>query len=88
MNKNYIIIFLTLILLSSCSSFYRVLNLIPSDKLKEVAFVNKTVNLTYKFQYSDTTKNKYLRKLRINYGLDTISYKFDNEIDKIHKLDK
>jgi len=86
MNKKHIIIFATLILLSGCSPFYRLLNLSPSIRLKEVTFDNKTVNSAYKFQYPDTTKNEYLRKLRIAYGLDTIALKFDNEIDKIKAI--
>lgn len=86
MNKKYIIILSALIFLSACSPVYRFFNISPSIKLKEVKFADNAANQAYKFQYPDTTNNKYLRELRTNYGLDTINSKFEEEIDKIKAI--
>ncbi len=86
MNKNIIPIIITLFLLSSCSPIYRLLNFIPSIKLKDVAFENKAINSEYKFQYPDTTKNEYLRKLRTDYGLDTLTANLESDFKKIKTI--
>lgn len=86
MNKKHIIIFATLILLSSCSPFYRMLNLSPSIRLKDVAFEHNKVNSKYKFEYSDTTGNEYLRKLRTDYDLDTLTANLKSDFDEIKTI--
>ena len=86
MNRNGIKILVILILLSGCYPICRLFNLAPSKKLNEVTFENKVINSEYKFYYPDTTRNEYLRKLRVGYELDTIALKYENEIDKIKVL--
>lgn len=86
MNKNTITIIIIAIFLSGCSMIFRLLNFSPSIRLKDVAFENKVANSEFKFQYSDTTGNEYLRKLRTNYGLDTLTANSKNDFDKIKIL--
>lgn len=76
MNKNIIIVF-TSIFLISCNPIS------PSTKLKNVIFENRKANPDYIFTYSDTTNNKYLRKLKTEYGLDTMTIDTKNDLKKI-----
>ena len=86
MKNKYIIPFAILILLSSCAPIYRMLKYSPSIKLKNVSFEHNAVNPKYKFFYADTTGNKYLRKLRTDYGLDTMTSNLKSDFDKIIKI--
>lgn len=86
MNKNIILIIISLFILLSCSHIYRMLNFTPSIRLKDVAFENSMVNSEFKFQYSDTTGNKYLRKLRIDYGLDTLTANLEDDFTKVKTI--
>lgn len=51
-----------------------------------MAFENKEVNSEYNFEYSDTTGNEYLRKLRTEYGLDTMTTNLKSDLDKIKTI--
>ncbi len=58
----------------------------PSNNLKKIEFDNTRVNMELKFWYSDTTGNTYLRKLRKNYGLETLVLNLPDEIEKIKNI--
>lgn len=81
-----IIALIFLAILSSCSPLFRALNLAPSNSLKKIVFLNKSITPQYRFFYSDTTKNEYLRKLRTNYGLNTIASNHEDEFSKIKAI--
>lgn len=83
--KNSILI-LTCFLLTSCSSFFRAINISPSQKITEIEFLDEKSSQDYQFYYSDTLGNKYLRELRQNYGLDTLTNNLPNEIEKIKTI--
>lgn len=86
MIRNHIIVWVALILLSGCSHFDRLLNFKPSVKLKKVEFEVKEVNKLYHFYHPDTLNNDYLRKLRIDYSLDTMTLALDNDFGKIKTI--
>jgi len=86
MRKPFFLIFIILALSSGCSTFYRILNIIPSHHLRDVVFEYESVNSDYKFYYPDTTHNEYLRELRTIYGLDTMTLKYKRDIDKIEAI--
>jgi len=83
---NKIITLVLLVLCTSCSSLYRTLNLAPSNSLKQVTFENKNINPNYQFHYPDTTQNEYLRKLRVDYGLNEIASSHKDEFEKIKAI--
>jgi len=83
MKKALSSIFIPLLLLSGCLPIYRTLNLAPSKKEKAVTFADEAPNTEYQFYYSDTTDNKYLRKLRINYGLAELTAYTKDDLEKI-----
>lgn len=60
------------LLLSSCSSFFALINVSPSSRLKAVTYSNEAPNALYTFYYPDTTGNDYLRTLRSRYALDSV----------------
>ena len=70
------------ILLSGCVSFFSMINYSPSPKIVDVSF-SDDINPSYRFAYSDTAGNEYLRKLRVNYGLDTLTQKANSEFEKV-----
>lgn len=70
------------ILLSGCAPFFRLVNYSPSAKVVDVTFTND-IKPNYKFAYSDTTGNEYLRKLQVNYGLDTLTQNANNQFGKV-----
>lgn len=71
------------LLLSSCSSFYQLVNISPSDKLKEITFTSEAPDERYRFFYADTTGNVYLRELRSVYQLDKLVADEKGDIGKI-----
>lgn len=75
-------IFASAILFSGCASFFSIINYSPSPKVVDVSF-SEDINPIYKFAYSDTSGNEYLRKLRVNYGLDTLTQKANSEFEKV-----
>ena len=86
MRKKNILLILSCFLLSSCASFFSDINDSPSNKMKEISFSDEKSNQGYQFYYSDTLGNKYLRELRKNYGLDTLTSNLPNEIEKIKNV--
>ncbi|MCG8411047.1 MAG: transglutaminase-like domain-containing protein [Bacteroidales bacterium] len=86
MNKNKVLTLCWMIFLSSCSPFFRVINYKPSNRVSEINFLDKQITQAYRFYYSDTLGNKYLRELRKNYGLDTLTLNLPNEIEKIKTI--
>lgn len=59
--------------LNSCAPFFRVINFTPSKKIGEINFTQDPPNQEYDFFYSDTTGHEYLRTLRQEYKLDSIT---------------
>jgi len=74
--------FIILFVFNSCSSFFRFINYSPSTRLVNVEFSSDT-NTAYKFYYSDTLNNDYLRRLRNNYGLDTLISNSKNQLESV-----
>lgn len=86
MNKNYLLSLVVFFSLSGCSPVYRFLKSSHSAKLRIIEYCSNTVNEEYKFIYPDTLNNEYLRKLRVEYGLDTMTQNIDNEFDILQKI--
>ncbi len=86
MKTKSITLILIFFILSSCSSFFRAINYSPSKKVKEIAFSDEESTKGYQFYYSDTLDNEYLRELRQNYGLDTLTSTLPSEIEKIKTI--
>lgn len=80
--KNQLLI-LSCVLLSSCSSFYQLINVSPSTKLREIAFSKDDANPKYDFYFSDTLGNDYLRQLRHGYKLDSLVNGHLDDLDRI-----
>jgi hypothetical protein len=70
-------------LLSSCSSFYQLINVSPSSSIKEISYSMKAPDSLYRFLYSDTLDNEYLRELKNTYKLDILANSQERELDKI-----
>jgi len=68
---------------NSCAKFFQIINYSPSSKLKEVTYQTENVNSNYKFVYSDTTENLYLRKLRTDYKIDSLVENVNSDFDKV-----
>lgn len=83
--KNNILI-LSCFLLTNCSSVFRAINFTSSQKIAEIQFLDEKSTQDYQFYYSDSLGNKYLRELRQNYGLDTLTSNLPNEIEKIKAI--
>jgi hypothetical protein len=52
----------------------------------EISFLDEESGQVYPFYYSDTLGNEYLKELRQNYGLDTLTSNLPNEIEKIKTI--
>ena len=72
-------------LFSSCLPLARTVNLIPSAKIMNIDFTEE-FNSDFKFYYSDTLNNLYLRDLRRNYALDSLTASANNQLDKVKIL--
>lgn len=83
--KNTVLI-LSCLFLSSCASIFRGINFIPSNKINAISFSDGESTQGYSFYYSDTLGNAYLRELRQNYGLDTLTSNLPNELEKIKTI--
>lgn len=86
MIKKSLVILLSSILFSSCSSFYQSMNISPSSKLKEISYSNDTPNELYEFYYSDTLNNEYLRELKNKYNLELLVNEEKEDIGKIKNI--
>jgi hypothetical protein len=74
------------LMLSACKPFYQLINVSPSDRLKDISFSETAPNPVYQFYYSDTLGNVYLRELRQVYKLDSLSDRTKNEFEKIKAI--
>jgi hypothetical protein len=83
MTKNSLLILLSGFLFCGCSSFYQLVNISPSGKLKEISYSQDAPNTFYEFFYSDTLKNEYLSVLRSKYGIDLLVNGENNDVVKI-----
>ena len=83
MAKNFFLILSGALLLSSCSTFFQIINVSPSANLKELTFSNDAPNPLYEFSYSDTLENSYLSEMRKTYILEGLVSGQMNELDKI-----
>lgn len=83
MDKKFVVILSFSILFSSCSSFFQLINISPSSRLKEISHTSETPNTLYTFFYADTTANEYLRELRNQYIAELPVNGQQKELDKI-----
>ncbi len=72
MKRNLLVLFISSVLLSSCSSFFQLVNVSPSSKMEEISFTTGSPDPKYRFFYADTVNNDYLRKLRNDYQLEQL----------------
>lgn len=73
-------------LFSSCSSFYQLINVSPSARLKEISFTQTAPNPLFEFYYSDTLANDFLRELRNKYDIDLLVRDQKSDLDKIKTI--
>jgi hypothetical protein len=78
-----ILVFIVGIVFLFCYPFLRLIKFIPSTKISKLEFNETDINAKYYFLYSDTNDNKYLRQLRIDYGIDRLVEKEDNQLEKV-----
>jgi len=71
------------VLLSGCYPALQLINYIPSPKLQPISFEKETANAGFRFFYPDTTGDEYLRRLRTQYGLDTLVQKQGSPFGKL-----
>lgn len=83
MTKKSLIVILSSFLLSSCSSFSKLVNISPSSRLKEISYSQDAPNTLYEFYYSDTLENEYLSELKNNYSIELLVNGENNDIGKI-----
>jgi hypothetical protein len=83
--KNTILV-LSCLLLTNCSSFFRAVNITPAQKITEIEFLDEESSQDLQFYYSDTLGNLYLKELRQNYRLDTLTSNLPDEIEKIKTI--
>jgi len=76
-------LFLGSLFLSSCSTFLGLIAYSPSPKVRTIHYAEEATQQDYRFLYSDTMENSYLRKLRQDYGLDTLAANTDDDLEKI-----
>lgn len=86
MLKKSLLVLLSSVLLSSCTSFYQWVNISPSSKLKDISYSNDAPNELYEFYYSDTLNNEYLRELENKYNIEWIVNGEKNDIGKIKSI--
>lgn len=60
------------VLCSSCSSFFQLVNVSPAGRVKEITFSDDAPDKRYRFYYSDTLDNAYLRTLKSRYPLESL----------------
>lgn len=83
MAKKSLLVLSGALLLSSCSTFFQIVNISPSASLKELTYSNDAPNPLYEFSYSDTLQNAYLSEMRKTYNLNGLVNGQMNELDKI-----
>lgn len=86
MFKQSILILSVSLLFCSCTSFYQVLNISPSSNVKDISYSKDIPNDLYKFYYSDTLGNNFLRELKSKYNLTLLVDENMNDIDRIKNI--
>ncbi|WP_082063457.1 transglutaminase-like domain-containing protein [Draconibacterium sediminis] len=86
MLKKPSVILLCSVFLSSCTSFYQLVNISPSSKLKEISYSNDAPNELYTFYYADTVNNAYLHELETNYNLKQLVNGEKDDVGKIKNI--
>ncbi len=86
MVKKFFIILISSVLFSGCSSFYQLVNISPSSRLKEISYSHDAPNTLYEFYYSDTVGNEYLRELKNKYSLELLVNGEKDDIGKIKNI--
>ncbi len=85
--KNPLLILLcSTILLTSCSSFFQLINVSPSAGVKNISYSQEPQNPLFVFQYSDTTANEFLKELRSSYRIDKLVAEDNSEFEKIKSI--
>ncbi len=83
MKKIFLLLICFNLLLCGCTSFYQLVNISPSSKLKEISFANEAPNSLYEFYYSDTLANDYLAEIRNLYNIDLLVKDKKTDLAKI-----
>lgn len=79
-------IIISSLLFCSCSSFYQLLNLSPSARLKEISFTQTPPNPLFEFYYSDTLANEFLGEIRNKYDINLLVRDQKSDLDKIKTI--
>ncbi len=64
-------------------AFLYIKSQLPKKEVTKIEFNNAKTNAELVFLYSDTINNLYLRTLRKDYGIDTLTKNTSNDIEKI-----
>lgn len=83
MTKKLLAILFSGALFCSCSTFFQLVNVSPSDNLKEISFSEDPANPQFEFYYPDTLGNQYLRELRNQYNLEELVSGDKGDMDRI-----
>ncbi len=83
MKRNFSVILFLFLLASGCAPVAKLLNYTPSAHLKNISFQEEPANPKYKFWYSDTLNNIYMRTLRQQYGIDQLAAQQSDEFGAI-----
>lgn len=81
-----LILLCSTILLTSCSSFFQLINVSPSAGVKNISYSQEPQNPLFVFQYSDTTANEFLKELRSSYRIDKLVAEDNTEFEKIKSI--
>ncbi|MEA4976104.1 MAG: transglutaminase-like domain-containing protein [Paludibacter sp.] len=86
MKLKIVLIIISGVFLSSCSSFYQFIHVSPSSQLKAIAFSQEPPNSLFEFYYLDTTGNEYLKTLREKYELENLVAEDNTDFEKIKSV--
>lgn len=86
MKNPSLILLCSTILLTSCSSFFQLINVSPSAGVKNISYSQEPQNPLFVFQYSDTTANEFLKELRSSYRIDKLVAEDNSEFEKIKSI--
>lgn len=86
MKFRFLTIIISSILFCSCNSFFQLINVSPSSKVKDISFSHESPNPLYEFYYPDTLENDYLSKLRKQYGIDDLVKGQKGDLEKIKSV--
>lgn len=86
MLKTTFVALISCVLLSSCSSFYQLINVSPSGSLKNLSYTDEAPDEKYTFFYADSLDNHYLRELKNKYNLESLVNEEKSELAKIRNI--